>query len=197
MSSSAKPSPIKGSISRAEAVRSALAAQGFGRRPAGDINRSRLKKYLDQLGLLQIDSVNALVRAHYLPLFSRLGPYAHDDLDHLAWGPAGRRHLFECWAHEASLVPLDLYPLMRWRMTRAANGDGIYSQLATFGRQEKTFISQVRKEVESQGPIGAGALGQAGAGAWWGWSPAKMAMEWLFAVGEVAIAGRRNFGSSG
>ncbi|MDL2226816.1 winged helix-turn-helix domain-containing protein [Deltaproteobacteria bacterium OttesenSCG-928-M10] len=192
MSSSAEPSPIKESISREEAVRAALAAQGFGRRPAAGINRSHLKKNLNRLGLLQIDSVNALVRAHYLPLFSRLGSYAHEDLDHLAWGPAGRRHLFECWAHEASLVPLESYPLMRWRMTRAAKGDGIYSQLAEFGRREKGFIRQVKKEVEDRGAIGAGALGRT-TGGWWGWSPAKMALEWLFAAGEVTIAGRKSF----
>ena len=79
---------------------------------------------------MQIDSVNALVRSHYLPAFSRLGNYDRELLDDLAWGKPRRRALFEYWGHEASLLPLVLYPLMRWRMRRAANGQGIYQQLA-------------------------------------------------------------------
>ena len=110
------------SLSIAQARRIALAAQGF---TFQDRNRrngwSRIERTVRQLNLLQIDSVNVLVRSHYLPLFSRLGSYEHATLDDRAFGKK-RRALFECWAHEASLLPLDLHPLMRWRMQRARDG---------------------------------------------------------------------------
>ena len=105
-------------ISNAVARRIALAAQGFGEpRPTAPIGKRHLAKVLDRLGLLQIDSVSAVVRAHYMPLFSRLGPYRMGLLDEAAVGR--KRTLFEYWAHEASFLPLDTWPLMQWRMQRA------------------------------------------------------------------------------
>ena len=102
-------------LSAAAARRIALAAQGFGiARPDGASNLGHVKRAIDRLGLLQIDSVNVLTRAHYLPLFSRLGAYPRSMLEDLAWGR--RSALFEYWGHEASLMPLALQPLMRWRM---------------------------------------------------------------------------------
>ena len=107
-----------------EARRIALGAQGFGKpRPEGAIGRGHLRRTLDRTALLQIDSVSALVRAHYLPLFSRLGDYSAALLDEAAWGR--RRTLFEYWAHEASLLPLELHPLLRWRMERGGRGAGV------------------------------------------------------------------------
>jgi uncharacterized protein len=104
-------------LSAAAARRIALAAQGFAQpRPDGILNAGHIKRTIDRLGLLQIDSVNVLARAHYLPLFSRLGNYASDHLDRLAWGRKSQRGLFEFWAHEASLLPLAAHPLFRWRM---------------------------------------------------------------------------------
>lgn len=104
------------SLSLAEARRLALAAQGFARAPRGAIRHRQLQAQIERLGVLQIDSVNALVRSHYLPAFSRLGHYEPELLDGLAWGKPKRRSLFEYWGHEASLLPLQLYPLLRWRM---------------------------------------------------------------------------------
>ncbi|QEY63655.1 winged helix-turn-helix domain-containing protein [Metapseudomonas lalkuanensis] len=182
-------------LSLPEARRLALAAQGFARAPRGAIRHRQLLAQLDALGVVQIDSVNALVRSHYLPAFSRLGNYDRELLDDLAWGKPRRRALFEYWGHEASLLPLELYPLMRWRMCRAAKGQGIYQQLARFGCEQQAVIQRVLQAVREQGPLGAGALStrEERAGPWWDWSAEKHAMEWLFAAGEVTVAGRRGF----
>ncbi len=184
------------SLSLDQARRLALSAQGFGARsPAGEVKAARLNGLIERLGVVQIDSVNAVVRSHYLPLFSRLGDYAPSLLEDAAWGRGKRRTLFEYWGHEASLMPFAFYPLMRWRMQRAAQGQGIYQQLATFGREQQDVVQRVLATVRDQGATGAGALTTRveRAGPWWDWSAEKMALEWLFAAGEVTVAGRRGF----
>ena len=183
------------SLSLAEARRLALAAQGFGRTPRGVIAHKHLQAQIERLGVLQIDSVNALVRSHYLPAFSRLGHYQAEHLDELAWGHARRRRLFEYWGHEASLLPLELYPLLRWRMRRAADGQGIYPGLARFGVERRDVIESVLQALRERGALGAGSLSSRTekAGPWWDWSAEKTALEWLFAAGLVAVAGRRGF----
>ncbi|MGL4317579.1 MAG: winged helix-turn-helix domain-containing protein [Pseudomonas sp.] len=183
------------SLSLAEARRLALSAQGFARVPKAGIRHRQLQAQIEHLGVVQIDSVNALVRSHYLPAFSRLGHYAPQLLDELAWGAPRRRALFEYWGHEASLLPLELYPLLRWRMRQAADGRGIYRQLAEFGRQQRDVIQRVLQAVREQGALGAGSLTTRTerAGPWWDWSAEKHALEWLFAAGEVTVATRRGF----
>ena len=183
------------SLSLAEARRLALAAQGFGRTPRGAVGHKHLQAQVERLGVLQIDSVNALVRSHYLPAFSRLGHYQAEHLDELAWGRARRRRLFEYWGHEASLLPLELYPLLRWRMRRAADGQGIYRELAKFGVERRDVLVSVLQAVRERGALGAGSLSSRTekAGPWWDWSAEKTALEWLFAAGEVTVAGRRGF----
>ncbi|ERI51507.1 hypothetical protein N878_22435, partial [Pseudomonas sp. EGD-AK9] len=146
------------SLSLAEARRLVLAAQGFGRAPRGAVGRHQLLSQVERLGVLQLDSVNALVRSHYLPAFSRLGHYAPELLDQLAWGKPRQRALFEYWGHEASLLPLEIHPLLRWRMRRAAQGRGIYRQLAEFGAQRGEVIARVLQAVREQGALGAGSL---------------------------------------
>lgn len=104
------------------ARRMALAAQGFGApRAAGRVDGRRITAMVERIGLLQLDSVNVLCRSHYLPLFARLGPYSRDALDELCWGR--KRTLFEYWGHQASLLPLSSFPLLRWRMTAAERWD--------------------------------------------------------------------------
>lgn len=183
-------------LSLKQARRLALAAQGFnGRQPPASIKAAHIAQLIERLGVLQIDSINALVRSHYLPLYSRLGNYSQPLLDQAAWSQGRQRKLFEYWGHEASLLPLNLYPLLRWRMRQAAQGVGIYQQLAKFGREEQTTIARVLQSVREQGALGAGSLSsrQERAGPWWDWSAEKHALEWLFAAGEVTVAGRRGF----
>jgi hypothetical protein len=184
------------SLSLKQARRLALVAQGFGgRQPPAVAKAGHLLKIIERLGVLQIDSVNALVRSHYLPLFSRLGPYSQKLLEQAAWSAGRQRALFEYWGHEASLLPLQLHPLLRWRMRRAANGQGIYQQMARFGREQQDVIRRVLQAVREQGALGAGSLStrEERAGPWWDWSAEKHALEWLFAAGEVTVAGRRGF----
>lgn len=188
--------PAELSLSLKQARRLALTAQGFaGRAPRAPLNTKHINTLIERLGVLQIDSVNAVVRSHYLPLFSRLGAYPQTLLEQAAWSQGRRRSLFEYWGHEASLLPLSLYPLLRWRMQQARSGEGIYRQLAQFGREQQPLIRQVLQAVRERGALGAGSLsqGEARRGGWWGWSAEKHALEWLFAAGEVTVAGRRGF----
>ena len=182
-------------LSILQARRLALSAQGFGKSPDTPATLASLNRTFQRLGVVQIDSVNALVRSHYLPLFSRLGDYPQASLDQLAWGTRRQRRLFEYWGHEASLLPLQLYPLMRWRMAQAREGRGIYRQLAAFGRERPEVIARVLAAVAERGALGAGSLStrEERAGPWWDWSEEKHALEWLFAAGEVTVAGRRGF----
>jgi uncharacterized protein YcaQ len=188
--------PIHPQLSIKHARRLALAAQGFtSRQPPATIKAAHVTQLIERLGVLQIDSVNALVRSHYLPLFSRLGPYPRTLLEQAAWSQGRQRKLFEYWGHEASLLPIELYPLMRWRMRRAAQGEGIYQHLAKFGREQTATIAKVLQTVRERGALGAGSIStrQDRAGPWWDWSAEKHALEWLFAAGEVTVAGRRGF----
>jgi uncharacterized protein len=185
---------MKASISINEARRLALHAQGFGGDRTGKANWSAMKRELQRLHLLQIDSVNVLVRQHYLPLFSRLGNYDRAALDKRSLD-RNNRALFECWAHEASLVRMELHPLMRWRMERARNGDGIYTSMARLAREEKAFLKRTLDFVRSNGPIAQSDLPgvEKGAGGWWGWSKGKLTLETLFAQGLVTTSHRQGF----
>ncbi|WP_285420604.1 winged helix-turn-helix domain-containing protein [Pseudomonas sp. efr-133-TYG-5] len=187
--------PATLSFSIQQARRLALAAQGFNGRQPPTVKAAHLNRLIERLGLLQIDSVNAVVRSHYLPLFSRLGSYPSLLLDQAAWSSGRRRTLFEYWGHEASLLPLSMYPLLGWRMQRAKRGEDIYQQLAKFGREQQDTIRRVLTCVQAQGAVGAGSLStrEDKAGPWWDWSAEKHALEWLFAAGEVTVAGRRGF----
>ncbi|MFU0503223.1 winged helix-turn-helix domain-containing protein [Pseudaminobacter sp. NGMCC 1.201702] len=180
-------------LSAATARRVALAAQGFADpRPAALIGRRHLSRVISRIGLLQIDSVSAVVRAHYMPLFSRLGPYPLSVLDDAAM--SRKRSLFEYWAHEASYLPVATQPLMRWRMERARNGEEMYGGLAKWGRARTDYIEDIYRQVVSRGATAASELdGQKGAGGWWGWSDAKHAFEWLFWAGRLTTASRRGF----
>ncbi len=180
-------------LSLREARRIALAAQGFGQPRSHEMSPKRdLAKLVQRLGVLQIDSVNIITRAHTMPGFSRLGPYATADLDALAYDGRKRR-LFEYWGHEASYPPVEMQPLFRWRMARAADGKGTYAGLTRFGREKADYIDKVRREVMARGPLAASELSfkQKGEGGWWGWSDGKSALEWLFWVGEITTATRR------
>jgi len=183
------------SLSRREATRIALAAQGLNRaRRTGRKTRAHLQQTLDRVGLLQMDSVNVLTRAHYMPMFSRMGGYDPALLDNAAWEPK-RRSLFEYWAHEASLLPMSLQPHMRWRMARAERMEGIYGGIASVAREKPDFVESVYREVEQRGPVAASDLDRANhkGSTWWGWTETKIALEYLFWAGRITTATRRGF----
>ena len=161
------------SISASEARRLALAAQGFAEpRPTGEPGGWDLRRVIKRVGLLQIDSVNVLERAHYLPAFSRLGPYPHDLLDRLS--QRAPRRLFEYWGHEASLLPVELQPLLRWRMERAhAEAWGSMQRIT---RERPELVAEVLGQVRDRGPIAASELTAERprrSGPWWDWSDSK------------------------
>lgn len=179
-------------LSLAEARRIALAAQGFtDPAPRGAVARRHLRRVFDRLSLVQMDSVNVLQRAHYLPLYSRLGPYPTSLLDRAAYRPP--RALFEYWGHEASLIRVELHPYLRWRMARAhQHAWGLMRRVAT---EKPELVDWVRAEVAQRGPVSAAEIEQdlprRRTDAWgWAWSEVKSALEWLFYRGEVTAAGR-------
>jgi len=179
------------SLTQDQARRFALAAQGFMRpRPAGRVDVRHFRRVLDTIGLLQLDSVNVLVRAHYLPMFSRLGPYDRAALDR--W-TAGSGELFEYWGHVASLLPTSLYPLFRWRMDQFAAES--WRSVRRIMEERPAYIDDVLAQVTERGPIAVGNLddpGQRGTGMW-GWQPGKHALEWLFATGQISSYRTTNF----
>lgn len=178
-------------LSLRAARRIALAAQGLAdQRPSGRMDWGTVRRVLDRTALFQIDSVNVLARAHYLPLFSRLGAYPRTLLENAAWGRP--RRLFEYWAHEASLLPLEMQPLFRWRMARADRGLGVWGQLKPFANERRAEAEAVLRQIADRGPLAASDFETVrGAGGWWGWSDAKSALEWLFWSGKITTRTRR------
>lgn len=178
-------------LSAREARRIALAAQGFGRPRPNAPGKRHLLSTIQDLGVVQIDSVNVVSRSHYLPLFSRLGAYDRGLLEELAWG--ARPALAEYWAHEASLTPLATHPLLRWRMQDAAEGVGVWKNVSGFLRSHADFIDKALVAVAERGPLAASdlGLGAKGEGGWWGWSQGKHAMECLFWTGRLTTVTRR------
>jgi uncharacterized protein YcaQ len=182
-------------LSLAQARRVALAAQGFADPPPGGgapTGRS-VTRLFDRVGIVQIDSVNVLSRAHYLPLFARVGPYDRALMDRPAhYAP---RRLFEYWGHEASLIPVALQPLLRWRMERAA--DDAWGGMRRIQRERPELVAQVLEEVRASGPVPASEVLEherpKRTGPWWDWSDVKRAFEWLFWSGQVTSARRRGF----
>lgn len=173
-------------LSSVEARRLALASLGFGMKKPARAGAAHVRATAARLGAIQIDSVNVLARAHYMPTFSRYGPYPIAALDELAHGA---RELFEYWGHAACFLPIELYPLMRWRM------DNQRSAWSRLPRKKMAFLESVYREVAERGPLSAGELSNGGRskGPWWGWSDGKEALELLFRQGRVAIAARRRF----
>lgn len=179
-------------LSPTQARRIALAAQGFGKPRPDSPTARHIRDQARRLGVIQIDSVNVVSRTHYLPKFARLGAYPRDLLETEAWGR--KPSLFEYWGHEASLMPVDMQPLFRWRMERAKHG-AMWTGIARFGRERADYIEGVRAEIEKRGPVTGGdfATGPRGAPGWWEWSDGKRALEWLFWAGEITTKTRRGF----
>ena len=176
-------------LSLSEARRLAVASQGFATKPSAP-SIAHLRKLAARVHAFQIDSVNVLVRAHYVPAFARLGPYRMEGLDSLAYR---KRELFEYWGHAACLLPVSLYPLMRYRMQKHAEPTQEYMR-----SEPGSYMARVYAEVTEHGPLSAGELSDPGkrSGGWWGWwgsGNGKATLEHLYDAGLIAIAGRRRF----
>jgi uncharacterized protein YcaQ len=182
------------SLTAEEARRIALAAQGFARKPtAGRSPWSVVSNTIDAMGFLQLDSVNVLVRSHYLPAFARVGDYDRNAIDRHGFVLGKPHTMFEYWAHEASLLPIEFQPLLRWRMERARRLQGHTEERAKHHREMRAYYRAILKEVVRRGPIAASDLEDPGerSGPWWGWHRGKGALERLFHTGEITSAGRR------
>jgi uncharacterized protein YcaQ len=174
-------------ISAAQARRVALAAQGFAEpRPTGRVDRRHLRKTLDRMGLIQIDSVNVLVRSQELPLFARLGPHPRS----LIHDATAAGELFEYWVHEASHVPTEHHHLYRWSMQRRLRWDA----LQRLAKDRPGFMDDVYQYVVEHGPIAAGDLKQRDGkkGSWWDWDDGKIALESMFHEGRLSARRRAN-----
>lgn len=190
------PENFPKTLSRAAARRIALAAQGFDRpRPKGPVTMRQVQSAIDRVGLIQIDSVNVLARAHLMPLFSRLGPYDTALLSRAA--EKRPRRLVEYWAHEASFVPPETHRLLRWRMDRV-DKDAWRGVRAAAENPE--LLAAVMEEIERSGPVTAAELGSRvdpdhvpDKKHWgWNWPPVKTAVEYLFWSGRITAASRTN-----
>ena len=180
------------SISPGEARRIALAAQGLATpRPERPVGMRDVQAAVTRLGQFQIDSVNVVTRAHFTPLFSRLGPYDTALLERAAHTPP--RRLFEYWGHAASLVDVQLQPLLRFRMQ--AGYRDVWPRIERVAREQPGLVQLVRDEVAARGPVSARQLEieeERDHSHWgWNWSSVKTVLEWLFYCGEVTSA-RRN-----
>jgi uncharacterized protein YcaQ len=179
------------SLSASQARRIALAAQGFGAAPPATVGTRQLNLGIQRLNLLQLDSVNVFERSHYLPLFARLGAYDRAQLDRLAFSPQSQ--YTEYWAHQAAIIPLEDWPLFRWRMEfyRARHGrDG------SWGAANGQMMDWLRAELADKGPLPASKIeheSNVRRGPWWGWSDVKLGLETLWFQGDVATAGRTRF----
>ena len=179
-------------LSIPQARRIALAAQGFcDPAPTARVDRRHLRRVMGRLNLLQLDSVPVVVRAQYLPPFSRLGRYDRVLLDRIAYADD---EWFEAWAHEASLLPVGDEPLLRWQKRRAEQGD-TWKNLADLARSEPGYVAEVLAQVAER-PLTAGELADPRRrdGEWWGSrSLGSIALDWLFRIGAVGIRRRGNF----
>jgi uncharacterized protein YcaQ len=174
-------------LSNAQARRIALGAQGFNNsRPTGRVDRRHLRKLVDQMGVIQIDSVNVLVRSQELPLFARLGPHPRS----LIWDASADGELFEYWVHVASHAPVALHPLMRWRM----EDQHAWKAVDQLEARRPGYLDEVLDRIRVDGPVRSADLDQRDGkkGPWWDWDDGKLALEVLFHQGRATGVRRQN-----
>ena len=183
------PSPRLDSLSIKDARALALAAQGF------DSPRTKTKSttadavaLIKKLGVIQIDSVNVLVRSQELPLFSRLGDHDRNAIPKAT----SQGKIFEYWGHEAAHLPVELHPMFRFKMHAARSGKLKHWGLTSFYADNKAFVRRILKHVEVNGSTSARELSTRTTkkSSWWDWDEAKTALEYLFLTGELMSCGR-------
>ena len=177
------------SLSIADARRIALAAQGFDTaRPKTKATQRHVDALIARLGVIQIDSVNVLVRSQELPLFARLGNHDRNAIPKATEA----QKLFEYWGHEAAHLPVDLHPLFRWKMDAARTGKVTHWGLTSFYEENKAFVKRTLKHVATNGPTTSRELSTRTEkkGTWWDWDEAKVALEYLFLTGQLMSRGR-------
>ena len=177
------------SLSIADARRIALAAQGFDTaRPKTKATQRHVDALISRLGVIQIDSVNVLVRSQELPLFARLGNHDRNAIPKATEA----QKLFEYWGHEAAHLPVDLHPLFRWKMDAARTGKVTHWGLTSFYEENKAFVKRTLKHVATNGPTTSRELSTRTEkkGTWWDWDEAKVALEYLFLTGQLMSRGR-------
>ena len=172
-----------------EARSLALAAQGFDKpRTKSKSSIADAVQVIKKLGVIQIDSVNVLVRSQELPLFSRLGDHDRNAINKAT----AQSKIFEYWGHEAALLPVELQPLFRWKMNAARTGKIKHWGLTSFYADNKAFVKRILKHVEANGPVTARELSTRTEkkSSWWDWDEAKTALEYLFLTGQLMARGR-------
>ncbi len=179
-------------LSKIEARRIALTAQGFADPRPAAADHTDVRRVIERLGLIQLDSVNVAVRAHFMPFFSRLGAYPMGLLDD---GAHERFDLFEFWGHVASLIPVEQYPLFRHRME-----DGIKRRPRTLRSADAEYLDLILDEIRERGPLTIADLedpgkrsGGGGTPGWWNRAPGKVALEYHFGTGDLTSVERRGF----
>lgn len=186
-------------MTAAAARRTAVAAQGFGRRKPSVASRRSVLDVLARTQVLQLDSVSAVVRAHYAPVFARIGAYDRTLLDEAAWPQGSRpRRLVEYWAHEAALLPVADWPLLRWRMERYRSGRwasarSVVDRNPTLGKDILEVIAEVGPSTASEVERHLELDKPRAKGSWWNLSDTKLICEQLFAAGELSVPKRVGF----
>ena len=186
-------------LTAAQARRVAVAAQGFAEpKPRGPVTRAHLRRLISRIQVLQLDSVSVAVRAHYAPVFSRLGPYDRDVLDRAAWNHSARspRLFVEYWAHEAALMAVDDWPLLRWRMREYRHGrwgTEIVKKNPRLADDIVAAVAELGPSTAGQIEAHLGAEPRGAKGPWWDRSDTKWVTEALFAAGVLTTATRVGF----
>ena len=172
-----------------EARSLALAAQGFDKpRSKSKSSTADAVEVIKKLGVIQIDSVNVLVRSQELPLFARLGDHDRNAINKAT----AQNKIFEYWGHEAAILPVEIQPLFRWKMNAARTGKIKHWGLTSFYADNKAFVKRILKHVEANGPVTARELSTRTTkkSSWWDWDEAKTALEYLFLTGQLMSCGR-------
>ncbi|MCW2978063.1 MAG: cytoplasmic protein [Actinomycetia bacterium] len=172
-------------VSVAEIRRRVVEAQGYASRPRTGTPAEVLAT-IRRAGCIQLDSVSTVERSHRLALGARVGAYPESCVSRLL--RTGK--LFEYWAHEACLLPVEDYPMHRWRMARFAES---HPWRGNVFEREPELTRQVLREIGERGPLGSRHFEGSGSGGMWNWKPAKVVLEALHSAGRLAIAGRDGF----